>query len=112
MQIAQAGADVVNLATAGEASRSAPSQPTDSAPAMPGAVDSERLTRAADTLTQTARLFATNLQFTVDDETGIRVIKVVDTETQEVIRQIPPEETLTLAKTLNHLSGLLMREKA
>ena len=33
------------------------------------------------------------------------VVKVVDTETDEVIRQIPPEELMELTKTLNELRG-------
>ncbi len=33
------------------------------------------------------------------------IVKVVDTETDEVIRQIPPEELMELTKTLNELRG-------
>jgi flagellar protein FlaG len=40
------------------------------------------------------------LQFSVDDQTGRTVIKVLDSETDTVIRQIPPEEILDLARKL------------
>ncbi len=33
------------------------------------------------------------------------IVKVVDTETDEVIRQIPPEELMELTKSLNELRG-------
>lgn len=41
-----------------------------------------------------------DLQFTVDEDSGRTVIKVLDTETKEVIRQIPPEELLRIAHHL------------
>ena len=36
------------------------------------------------------------LHFTVDDGTGKTIIRVIDSNTQEVVRQIPAEEVLAL----------------
>jgi len=52
------------------------------------------------------------LQFTVDKDTGRTIIQIRDSETQEVIRQIPQEELLKLAKRLDDVQGLLLKEKA
>lgn len=41
-----------------------------------------------------------NLQFTVDEATGKDVVTVIDSESKEVIRQIPSEEALELARRL------------
>jgi len=41
-----------------------------------------------------------NLQFRVDEETGKDVVTVIDTASEEVIRQIPSEEALELARRL------------
>jgi flagellar protein FlaG len=41
-----------------------------------------------------------NLLFTVDDVTGKDVVTVVDTETEQVIRQIPSEEVLEVARRI------------
>ncbi len=41
-----------------------------------------------------------DLRFSIDEETGRTVVRVVDSATQEVIRQIPPEEVLALAREL------------
>lgn len=41
-----------------------------------------------------------NLQFTVDEATGKDVVTVIDNETKEVIRQIPSEEALEIARRL------------
>ncbi len=43
---------------------------------------------------------ASNLEFSIDDTTGQTVVKVVDSSTKEVIRQIPSEEMLAIAQTL------------
>ncbi len=43
------------------------------------------------------------LRFNVDEASGITVINVVDTETDEVLRQIPPESVLKIAEKLNEL---------
>ncbi len=40
------------------------------------------------------------LHFTVDDDSGQTVIKVMDLATQQVIRQIPNEEALRAARSL------------
>ena len=41
-----------------------------------------------------------DLQFNIDKESGIMVVKVIDTKSEKVIRQIPTEETLKLARSL------------
>ena len=45
---------------------------------------------------------------------GVRltVVKITDRNTQEVIRQIPPEEVLRLNRELDKLQGLLLRGQA
>jgi flagellar protein FlaG len=41
-----------------------------------------------------------SLLFTVDEESGKDVVTVLDTETEEVIRQYPSEEVLVIARRL------------
>ena len=41
-----------------------------------------------------------DLQFSLDQESGTMVVKVIDTKSEKVIRQIPNEETLRLARNL------------
>ena len=52
------------------------------------------------------------LQFSVDEESGRTVIKVVDSETKQIIRQIPPEEVLALAQNLVNGEGVILKEQA
>jgi flagellar protein FlaG len=49
-----------------------------------------------------------SLQFKQDKETGIQVVQVVDPDSRRVVRQIPPEEILTITKALRDLKGLLV----
>ena len=75
-------------------------------------VDPEVLRAATDKINQTMESLGNNLQFTVDTETSMNIVKVVDRATNETIRQFPSEETLAIAKTLDKLQGLLIRATA
>jgi flagellar protein FlaG len=46
------------------------------------------------------------LKFSIDDDTGRTVVKVMDLVSKELIRQIPSEEILELAKTADKISDL------
>ena len=50
-----------------------------------------------------------NLLFTVDEVTGENVVTVVDSQSEEVIRQIPSEEALDMAR---RLTGYIENEAA
>ena len=52
------------------------------------------------------------LQFNIDDSTGLTVVKVIDTDTKDVIKQIPSEDMLALAKALDQIKGLLVKQQA
>ena len=53
-----------------------------------------------------------NLEFSLDKDSDRPIVKVVDKQTNTVIRQIPTEETLEIAKALDRVQGLLIRQKA
>ena len=53
-----------------------------------------------------------NLSFSVDESASTPVVRVIDPDTQEVIRQIPAEETLKIARSLEFLNSVLVRQKA
>lgn len=55
---------------------------------------------------------ASDIQFSIDEDTGTTVVKIIDRTTDEVIRQIPSEEMLDIAKALDRLQGLLIKQKA
>ena len=53
-----------------------------------------------------------SLKFSVDEDTGQTVVKVIDNATKEVIKQVPSKEMLEIAKALDNLKGLLVQQKA
>lgn len=52
------------------------------------------------------------LNFSIDDSTGVVVVKVIATETGEVVRQLPSEAALKLAQSLSDAGSLLFDGKA
>jgi len=53
-----------------------------------------------------------NLSFTVDETTGYNVVRVMNPETNEVIRQLPSEELLKIARSMEQLNNVLVNQKA
>lgn len=65
--------------------------------------DNVDLAESMSDLNRQLQELGTSLQFSVDKKHGEMVIKVVDTETREVIRQIPAEEALAVARFFRDL---------
>lgn len=80
--------------------------------ALTPAQEEERLKDAADKANEFVKELSSRLQFSVDKDTGRTVVKVIDQETEEVIRQIPPKEMLEIAKALDLIQGMIIRKKA
>ncbi len=55
----------------------------------------------------------TALEFSVDQGTHATVVKIVDTESGELIRQIPSDAALAIAESIGEFQkGLLLRQQA
>ena len=72
----------------------------------------EELDQAVKAVNEFVKPFNNALNFSVDQESKTTVVKVIDQSTKEVIRQIPSEEMLALAKALDTMKGLLIQQKA
>jgi len=53
-----------------------------------------------------------DLQFSIDKGSGRTIIKVIDSETKEIIRQFPSEEILKAAQQIHAGNGLIIHAKA
>lgn len=72
----------------------------------------EVLKRISADLQRTLDSVAPELQFAVDQSTGRSLIKVTDRTTNKVIRQIPSEEALQIAKQIDEFQQhLLLKHK-
>lgn len=63
-------------------------------------------------LNDAMKFFRAKITFSYDPRINRSVILVIDSETGEVIRQIPPEEMIMLISKLQELAGLLFNKKA
>lgn len=95
-----------------------PAKPTvpaspDETPSMSAAPPGhDQVKEAMQAIRRVVAPVAQSLQFSIDEATGKTVVRVVDASTQEVIRQIPSEEVLAIARALDRLQGLLLKGKA
>ena len=64
------------------------------------AKESDDLKQAVSQLNDFVQTVQRNLQFSIDKESGTMVVKVIDAKSEKVIRQMPSEETLKLARSL------------
>ena len=75
-------------------------------------VSPEILEKIIEELRKKLSMLNTQLKIQIDKDTDMTVIKVIDKQTNKVIRQIPPEYVLKIAKYLDEIAGLLLNEKA
>ncbi|MFJ3058393.1 flagellar protein FlaG [Herbaspirillum sp. NPDC087042] len=72
----------------------------------------KQVDHAVSKLNDFAAANASSLSFAKDDTSGKMVIKIMDTETNTLIRQIPSQEAINIAQSIDKLQGLLLKEKA
>ena len=82
-------------------------------------VPAEKVHKVVSELNHALNLSGSKLQFTIDRETETAVVTMVDSETGDVIRQIPSEEAIAIARSIDSMlerlcgsnsSGLLYSE--
>ncbi|MFK3816876.1 flagellar protein FlaG [Pseudomonas sp. NPDC089407] len=103
-----ASAPTVGAIAGRQAAASAPASTQDDAPAY----SADALNQAVEGLRSLAQASHRNLDFSIDEGSGQTVVKVVASDTGEVIRQIPSEVALKLAQNLKDADGLLLNVEA
>lgn len=68
--------------------------------------DKDELEKAVESINDFLQSSKRSLEFSVDEISGRTVIKVMDAEREEVIRQIPPETALELMQKLRDGDGM------
>jgi flagellar protein FlaG len=77
-----------------------------------GQASREDLAAALKKINAAMPISAQTLEFSIDDDSKDIVVKVIDQSTKEVVRQIPSKEALEIAKSLEKMQGLLIRQTA
>lgn len=77
-----------------------------------------KLKEAYETVSEFMHLYNRNVNFSLADDSDIRVIKVFDADSKELIKQFPSEDLIKLAKKIDELrqdidisSGIFLDEK-
>lgn len=74
-------------------------------------VSPEKVKAAVDDLNKKVKMKHTQCSFKYHDDTNRISITVMDSETQEVIKEIPPEKALDMLAKAWELAGLMVDEK-
>lgn len=79
--------------------------------------DVVEISRAVQEINQRMQSVRRDLEFSVDEVSRRTIIRVLDSETKEVIRDIPPETVLAMARMIklqqeDSIKGLLLEQKA
>lgn len=57
-------------------------------------------------------LYEGDMKIEINKEAHMKVVKIIDSESGEVMREIPPKEMVELAKNINELIGMLFDKMA
>ena len=81
------------------------------APETRPAPDARELERIASDVRIRLKQLNTELRFEIEDNVEDLVVKIVDPETDEVIRQIPSEEMVEIRDRIDEIVGFLLDAK-
>lgn len=76
------------------------------------APDGDQVREATQRINEQLRALQQDIHFSVDEETGHTIVRVLDGATGQTIRQIPSEEALAISQSLERLQGVLLKQQA
>jgi flagellar protein FlaG len=74
-------------------------------------VKPEELQRLIEEVKRKFDMLSKYLKIDIDQELEIPVVKIIERDTNRVIRQIPPDDLLELMKRIDQLLGLLVEKE-
>jgi flagellar protein FlaG len=99
------GTDVLHTKSVASATPPAPAAPV-------VAPTQEQLKQAVSQANTSLQKVASSLQFEIDPDTKQTVIRLVDTSDNKVLRQVPSPEVIAIAKAIDKMQGLLIKQVA
>lgn len=94
------------------AARPAPVQTADAVFRSAPAPSMDQVKQAVEDINKSMKSLSQGLEFSIDADSKQTVVKVIDPETKEMIRQMPSQEALEIAKALDQVLGKLIKAKA
>lgn len=81
-------------------------------PEAPPTIGKHELSEAVEQVQREFHPVAPHLQFQIDQELDRVIVRIVNAQSGEMIRQIPPDEVIRLAKSLKQTTGVLLTRQA
>jgi len=78
----------------------------------PQILSSDVAKQIASQINDFLRTTSANVEFSVVGDSNKVVVRIVDTQTKQLIRQIPSEQMLEISQVLDRVSGVLLNQKA
>ena len=75
-------------------------------------VEVEQVAALAEELNQAFRQIDGNFSVSVDEATGMVVVRITDAETGEIVKQVPPQQLLDASVSVEKIIGLLVNDQA
>lgn len=72
----------------------------------------EELKETVKSINDFVKSFSDRLEFSIDQDSGRTVVKLVDTENNQVLRQYPTKEALAIARDIENFQGHLLKTEA
>ncbi len=76
-----------------------------------GKRSADEIRKDLDVINAQLKIRNRSIQFSIDESSHDIVVRVVDKESGELIRQVPPESLLRLREQMAEISGLIVEEK-
>ena len=75
-------------------------------------VEAGQVAALAEELNQAFSQIDGNFSVSVDDATGMVVVRITDAETGEIVKQVPPQQLLDASVSVEKIIGLLVNDQA
>ncbi|MGE5468376.1 MAG: flagellar protein FlaG [Ignavibacteria bacterium] len=111
---------ITSLGNVGTAAVAPVTAPQAAAPQAPAAAVSQQATPSRQAIEDAVKeikhamttMSSADLSFSIDGDTRQTVVRVIDSQTGDLIRQIPSQELIDIAKAMGRAQGLLLRQEA
>lgn len=74
--------------------------------------DPATLKKTVDELNAVMKHHSNSIEFSIDEESGKTIVKVMDTESNTVLKQYPSRELLAIAKQIDQFQGMFVKTQA
>ncbi|NBI07360.1 flagellar protein FlaG [Senegalia massiliensis] len=74
-------------------------------------VSKEELIHAVNASNESLKMYDKKLEYSIHEKTNTIMVKLVDTETDEIIREIPSEKILDMIGKMWEIAGIIIDER-